>query len=306
MQVLCKDLPSLPSFRQIELVAGRSGLNRQVRWPYVTLTYSIDKWVQGGELMFVSGVGYEQDEAVLVGLLQESIQKHLAGMVILVGQEYIREIPPRLITLADQADLPLFRMPYSVPLVLPTEEISSLIIKNQMEDRFFSKLMMAFSQGTAAMKTLWPRRLRFINSIFPPASGSRGCSAVAAGQAGSGRRRFTAGTPASGGRCAETAWLPSADDNGRRLDQLPVSLPLGRLEDADAQGGTHYVQTLEIYLEENCNAVHAAQRLFLHRNSLNYRIRKIEAILGCDLSSNKERLKLRDAFLLRSFLRIAE
>lgn len=400
VQVLCKDLLSLPSFRQIELVAGRTGLNRPVRWPYVTVTYSIDKWVQGGELMFVSGIGYGQDESVLMGLLQESIEKRLAGVVILVGQEYIREIPPQLIKLADQADFPLFQMPYSIPLVLPTEEISNLIVKNQMEDRFLSELMVSLFTGDCGDEDAVAAKAAFykfdlsgshqVAVIVPELAQDRrkvdgidfllelqrtvdnvlklhGCRMPTMLDCGSITCLFLWRSAPAGQQLEqillqvreallrkdgiEHVWIATGrryerlceiaqskdeaekalrvlkergkDDVIGDFDKLGIFKVLfgirnlteihrfcgeilGRLEAADAQGGTNYLQTLEIYLEENCNAVHAARRLFLHRNSLNYRIRKIEAILGCDLSSNKERLKLRDAFLLRSFLRIAE
>lgn len=400
MQVLCKDLLSLPSFRQIKLVAGQSGLNRPVRWPYVTVTYSIDQWVQGGELMFVSGIGYGKDESVLVSLLQESIEKHLAGVVILVGQEYIREIPPQLVELADQADFPLFRMPYSIPLVLPTEEISNLIVKNQIEDRFFSELMVSLFTGECGDEDAVAAKAAFykfdlsgphqVAVIVPQLRQGiqkvDGMDALLEFQRtvdnilklhgyrmptmldyGSITCLFSCGSAhpeqdleqvllrvRDSLLCkdgVEHVWIAigrqykhlheivqskeeaekalkvvkerGRDDVIGDFDKLGIFKVLfsiqnlsevrrfcrdmlGKLEETDTQGGTHYLNTLEIYLEENCNAVHAAQRLFLHRNSLNYRIRKIQDILGCDLSSNEERLKLRDAFLLRSFLRIAE
>ncbi|EJW91354.1 protein containing Helix-turn-helix, Fis-type domain protein [gut metagenome] len=36
----------------------------------------------------------------------------------------------------------------------------------------------------------------------------------------------------------------------------------------------------------------AAEALFLHRNTLLYRIRKIEQLLNCDLSNGEELIKL--------------
>lgn len=43
------------------------------------------------------------------------------------------------------------------------------------------------------------------------------------------------------------------------------------------------IETLEVYLDENCNYTRTSERLFLHRNSLRYRINKIEELLDVDL-----------------------
>lgn len=43
------------------------------------------------------------------------------------------------------------------------------------------------------------------------------------------------------------------------------------------------IETLEVYLDENCNNTSTSERLFLHRNSLRYRINKIEELLDVDL-----------------------
>jgi DNA-binding PucR family transcriptional regulator len=42
--------------------------------------------------------------------------------------------------------------------------------------------------------------------------------------------------------------------------------------------------TLENYLEENCNIISTSNKLFVHKNTLKYRIQKIEKILDCDLN----------------------
>lgn len=41
--------------------------------------------------------------------------------------------------------------------------------------------------------------------------------------------------------------------------------------------------TLQVYLESNGQAREAAKRLYVHRNTLAYRLERLQALLGCDL-----------------------
>ena len=60
----------------------------------------------------------------------------------------------------------------------------------------------------------------------------------------------------------------------------------------DRQHGTNLVATLAVFLRENGNAVQAARRLTVHRNTLNYRLQRIAEISGLDLDQADERLML--------------
>ncbi|MCC8042981.1 MAG: PucR family transcriptional regulator ligand-binding domain-containing protein [Oscillospiraceae bacterium] len=56
------------------------------------------------------------------------------------------------------------------------------------------------------------------------------------------------------------------------------------LIDSDKQRGTEYVKTLEVYLNCNCNLVKAAEDLFVHRNTMVYRVEKIKSLLEIDFN----------------------
>jgi len=65
----------------------------------------------------------------------------------------------------------------------------------------------------------------------------------------------------------------------------------------DAKHGTDYYQTLYAYLLCERNQTLTAQKLYIHRNSLIYRIGRIEEIMGMDLNNERDRL-----YLLLSYL----
>ena len=74
---------------------------------------------------------------------------------------------------------------------------------------------------------------------------------------------------------------------------------LGALEAHDRARGADLTNTLRVYLECHGNASRAATLLFLHRNSLLYRLARIQQVLGCDLEDAQERLALGLALLIR-------
>ena len=131
MSVTCQDLLTLKYFERIKLVAGPNGLDRTVTWPYVGQTSTVSQWVHGGELLFITGIVHSADK--LKDLILECIQKKLAGLVILVGNEYINSIPEELLAQADAADFPLFEMPWDVKLIDVTREITDLIMRDKFE-----------------------------------------------------------------------------------------------------------------------------------------------------------------------------
>ena len=65
------------------------------------------------------------------------------------------------------------------------------------------------------------------------------------------------------------------------------------LEDYDRERGSDLVRTLAVYFDAGENASEAAERLFLHRNSLLYRLERIQNLTGLDLKDPEVRLALR-------------
>ena len=74
---------------------------------------------------------------------------------------------------------------------------------------------------------------------------------------------------------------------------------LARLVEHDRTHEGQLTQTLEVFLECEGNGVRAAERLYIHRHTLKYRLRRIEEICDVDLSDSLTKLNLRAALLLR-------
>jgi purine catabolism regulator len=81
--------------------------------------------------------------------------------------------------------------------------------------------------------------------------------------------------------------LSLQDDEALRLYCDSV---LGPLED-ESQYGDELIRSLEAFIEQNGQWERAARKLFCHRHTLRYRIRRVEALTGRDLSSARDRIE---------------
>ena len=77
---------------------------------------------------------------------------------------------------------------------------------------------------------------------------------------------------------------------------------LGKIYEHDQLHGTSYISTLENYFLNNLNISETAKAMFLHRNTLIYRIEKIKEILHTDLKSSEELLQIQLAIKIYRLL----
>jgi len=81
----------------------------------------------------------------------------------------------------------------------------------------------------------------------------------------------------------------------KQLLQTFVTTNLGPLLNHDRSKGSELVRTLKVYLDNDGSKQVAAQQLFIVRQSLYYRLEKIEELLGQDFMSPERRLALQVA-----------
>ena len=71
-----------------------------------------------------------------------------------------------------------------------------------------------------------------------------------------------------------------------RLDELVAFTvsTIGPIRDYDERRGSELLPTLRAYLRASCRTADAAAALVVHPNTVAYRIRRIESLLGVDLT----------------------
>lgn len=77
---------------------------------------------------------------------------------------------------------------------------------------------------------------------------------------------------------------------------------LAPLAAQDARSHGRLMETLAAFVAANGNVLHAAEQLYIHRNTLKYRLRQIEKALGGSLDDPDLRLKLQLALYIRRLL----
>jgi len=77
---------------------------------------------------------------------------------------------------------------------------------------------------------------------------------------------------------------------------------LPKLSAYDRSNGSNLEQTLHAYLKCACNTTETANALFLHRNSVIYRLHRIEELCDIDLSDTDTRFRLRLSYAISNVI----
>lgn len=86
--------------------------------------------------------------------------------------------------------------------------------------------------------------------------------------------------------------------NDTRILDKYVKQQLGTLLRYDELNEGNLCETLENYLSHNCNGKKTAEAMFIHRNTLNHRLKKVEDLTDCDLEDLEKCLEMKLAFMI--------
>lgn len=77
---------------------------------------------------------------------------------------------------------------------------------------------------------------------------------------------------------------------------------LGSLIYSEKENKDELLETLTVFLDNGCNFRDTAEKMYMHPNSIRYRIEVIEEMYGIDLNTSKDRINIAIALKLLSFL----
>lgn len=403
--IRCKEILELPSMRKAKVIAGAEGLERIVRWVHVGDVPNVTDWVNGGELLIITGIGAKQDAASLMQLVKNIEEKNLAGLIINVGP-YIPEVPEQVVEYADSLGFPLMEIPWETKLVEVTQEICSTIIMKQMEEKSVRDLLenilfedfdnpdMLINRGTyygyelkgffhvaiididdfafylkdkniidekkileikgqfqnvlnACLTRNNKKAMSMMRSdsivVLVPVNNKNGdeIKKLAEQIKNSVTKNIPGITVSIGiGNCydkltemkkslseAERAlqaakWMHANNKvfyykdlgiyrllfkvgDNQELESF-CQETIGALLDFDRLHHAELLSTLEAFLTENGNLVKAAQKMFIHRNTLKYRLQKIEELTFISLGDSNHRLNLQIGLVVSKFLNLTK
>ncbi|WP_419197544.1 PucR family transcriptional regulator [Microbispora hainanensis] len=206
----------------LEVLAGRNGLDRPVRWVAVSELEDPTPFLEGGELVLTTGMRLSAGDAV--PYVSRLVARGVTGLGFGVGLSH-DTVPPGFAEAAEAAGLPLVEVPRDTPFIAIGKAVSELLAGEQYEEisRAFAaqgRLTRAALQreGPPAVVDRLAREIGGWVLLLDPAGAVRHAADATGRHAGPGRagpgdrhagtagRSGAAGDRAAGG-CAAQDWM---------------------------------------------------------------------------------------------------
>ncbi|MBP2638743.1 MAG: transcriptional regulator, CdaR [Firmicutes bacterium] len=403
MIVKLRDILGLPGLSEMKVVAGATGLDRVLHWTHHVDLPDVVNWVQGGELLFTTGIGIRDHLEQLPQIVRECYMRNVAGLVINVGP-YIEITPAEVVKVADDLGFPVIEIPWEIKLVEVTRVIYNFIAMQYIEEKSVQDILENILYGSldnsdilvarsascgydlAAMHQIMVIKFKHLTSYL------MGAGAVTEHQIHLVKLQMQSIIRDTFGRSDKKVLIMirldmaivmipvlSTDEEQHNMRTIVeavlqefqtqfagLSLYIGwgkayagineirkslsqaeqamlvaqtlpenhkytgfdelgfykvlfnvkdrkELEDFrneilntllehDQRHGAELVTTLTIFLEENENFNRVSERMFIHRNTIKYRLQKIDELSGRSLVDPKERMLLYFATIVHKFL----
>ncbi len=119
----------------IYLVAGEAGLDNSVLWIHTLEDEEVGDFLNGGELIFTTGIGNRNDAPKdwLLLLVKKLYANKASGIVVNVGP-YIPKIPQEIVDFCNEVGFPLFSMPWQVRVVNITREMCRMLVEKEKKE----------------------------------------------------------------------------------------------------------------------------------------------------------------------------
>lgn len=132
MGLTVKDILSIDALNQTKVIAGESGLNREITWVSVLEVLDEIGLLQEGELLITTAFGLAEIPSLLDELIPRLVDLKLSGVAIQTGY-YLDVIPENIIQQCNDHNFPLLELPKHIKFSELTMAITKRIINRQME-----------------------------------------------------------------------------------------------------------------------------------------------------------------------------
>ena len=163
----CRDLLSIPSLRNLQLLGGKKGLTRPMNWVYFILSQPFGNWVNYGDLIFYNPAGRDTSEDMLLSAIQEAELCGLAGLIFLLDPDLLPQLPDSVALEADRLAFPVFSLSITENINNISRDIITYIVQSNLQEKrgtsFWKKLL--FEEASAEDPNLLTQA--YINGINP-------------------------------------------------------------------------------------------------------------------------------------------
>ncbi|MPY99214.1 MAG: PucR family transcriptional regulator [Actinophytocola sp.] len=116
-----------------EVLAGESGLDRQVRWVHTTELSDIAPLLRGGDLVLSTGIAFPDTADELAALATSLHDSDAAGLLIELGRRWT-SVPAPLAAACDRHGLPLIALHREVRFAAVTQTVGERIVDEQLAE----------------------------------------------------------------------------------------------------------------------------------------------------------------------------
>ncbi len=136
--VTLQEALALPTFRRAapEVVAGRIGVDRPIRWVHATERADVGQLLRAGDLLLTMGTGLPADDDAtgLVAFVDELVDVDSAGLVVELGRRWASSLPPALVEACERHGLPLVVLGQETRFAALAQEIGERVVDQQLTE----------------------------------------------------------------------------------------------------------------------------------------------------------------------------
>jgi PucR family transcriptional regulator, purine catabolism regulatory protein len=115
-----------------QLIAGKGGIHKAIRWVHNAGVPDAAEWLNGGELVLTTYINMPEDEAGQCAYIQAMADKGVTALALAVGR-YIDRAPDYMRVVAEQNNFPLLEIPYTLRFVDVAKSLNERISQQNME-----------------------------------------------------------------------------------------------------------------------------------------------------------------------------
>lgn len=126
----------------VKLIAGEGGLNNKVRWTHIVESEEIARFLQGEEIVFITGVSINND-IDLLNIIKITKYQNASGIIVNTGK-YVNKISKEVIDYCNENNHPLFIMPWDIRI---PDIMRNLTIKILESERTYTEISNAIKDA---------------------------------------------------------------------------------------------------------------------------------------------------------------
>ncbi|MGA9289569.1 MAG: PucR family transcriptional regulator ligand-binding domain-containing protein, partial [Anaerobacillus sp.] len=138
MGLTVREALQLPEMREIKLIAGKQGIDRDIRWLTIVEVMEDMTRLHEGEFLITTAYGWNEKSETYTNLVDALANRQLSALAIHTGF-YLDVVPIAIIEAANRTGLPLLEIPRTMNFSTVTRSILEQLVNKQLS-------MLAYAQ----------------------------------------------------------------------------------------------------------------------------------------------------------------